>query len=137
MMKKFDEVKVYQACDIEGLALLFDIALFLQKSLIYIFLDKTTFSAILEKTVETKQKTYFSVKKPSPHKSMLFAKFQVFDNKTQPDSTLIQRGKEENLEFEKLSHFMNLLDFQLLSLQVLSRIVVIPFRLSSNSSGLY
>ena len=32
-------------------------------------------------------------------------------------------GKGENLEFEKLSHFLNLLDFQLLSQQVLSRAV--------------
>ena len=30
----------------------------------------------------------------------------------------------ENIEFEKLSHFLNLLDFELLSQQVLSRIVV-------------
>ena len=32
-------------------------------------------------------------------------------------------GKGENLEFQKLSHFLNLLDFQLLSQQVLSRVV--------------
>ena len=32
-------------------------------------------------------------------------------------------GKGENLQFEKLSHFLNLLDFQLLSQQVLSRVV--------------
>ena len=31
--------------------------------------------------------------------------------------------KGEDLEFEKLSHFLNLLDFQLLSQQVLSRAV--------------
>ena len=34
-------------------------------------------------------------------------------------------GKGENLEFEKLSHLLNLLDFQLLSQQVLSRVVVL------------
>ena len=33
------------------------------------------------------------------------------------------RGRGQNLEFEKLSHFLNLLDFQLLSQQVLSWIV--------------
>ena len=32
-------------------------------------------------------------------------------------------GNGENLEFEKLSHVLNLLDFQLLSQQVLSRVV--------------
>ena len=54
---------------------------------------------------------------------MLLAKFKAFDNKTRPDSTLILGSKGENLEFEKLSHFLNLLDFQLLSQQVLSRVV--------------
>ena len=33
-------------------------------------------------------------------------------------------AKEENLEFKKLSHFLNLLDFQLLSQQILPKIVV-------------
>ena len=37
---------------------------------------------------------------------------------------MILGRKGENLEFEKLSHFLNLLDFQLLSQQVLSRVVV-------------
>ena len=32
-------------------------------------------------------------------------------------------GKGENVGFEKLNHFLNLLDFQLLSQQVLSRAV--------------
>ena len=54
---------------------------------------------------------------------MLSAKFKVFDDKTWPDSTLIWAGKGENLEFDNLSHFLNLLDFQFLSQQVLSRIV--------------
>ena len=54
---------------------------------------------------------------------MLLAKFQAFENKTWPDSTLILGGKGKTLEFEKLSHFLNLLDFQLLSQQVLSRVV--------------
>ena len=38
---------------------------------------------------------------------------------------MILGGKRENLEFEKLSHFLNFLDFQLLSQQVLSRVVVV------------
>ena len=36
---------------------------------------------------------------------------------------MILGGYGENLEFEKLSHFLNLMDFQLLSQQVLSRVV--------------
>ena len=54
---------------------------------------------------------------------MLSAKSLGFDNKTRPDSTLILGGKRENLKFEKLSHFLNLLDFQLLSQQVLSLVL--------------
>ena len=54
---------------------------------------------------------------------MLSAKSLGFDNKTRPDSTLILAGKGENLKFEKLSHFLNLLDFQLLSQQVLSLVL--------------
>ena len=80
------------------------------------------------KLLRQNRKSIFSVKKPlsppsSPPKSMLLAKFQVFDNKTWPDLTLILGGKGENLEFEKLNHFLDLLDFQLLSQQVLSRVV--------------
>ena len=37
--------------------------------------------------------------------------------------TLIKEGNGKNLEFEKLSHFLNLLDFQLLSKQVSYRVV--------------
>ena len=51
---------------------------------------------------------------------MLLGKFWAFRNKTWPESTLILGGKVENLEFQKLSPFLNLLDFQLLSQQVLS-----------------
>ena len=54
---------------------------------------------------------------------MLSAKSLGFDNKTRPDSTLILAGKGENLKFEKLGHFLNLLDFQLLSQQVLSLVL--------------
>ena len=67
---------------------------------------------------------FLSEKNPSPPKSILFAKFWVFDNKTWPDSTLIQRDKGENLEFEKLNYLLDLLDFQILSQKVLSRVVV-------------
>ena len=54
---------------------------------------------------------------------MLLAKIKAFDNKTWPDSTLIVQGKVKKLEFEKLSHFLNSLDFKLLSQEVLSRVV--------------
>ena len=56
---------------------------------------------------------------------MLLAKFWVFDNKTWPDSTLIFGVNGYNLEFEKLSHFLDLLDFQVFSQQDLSRAVVL------------
>ena len=43
---------------------------------------------------------------------------------TWPDSTLILgRGKDKNLGFEKRSDFLNLQDFQILSRQVLTRVV--------------
>ena len=48
---------------------------------------------------------------------------KIENRKKWPESTLILGRKGENLEFEKLSHFLNLLDFQLLSQQVLSRVV--------------
>ena len=54
---------------------------------------------------------------------MLVAKVWAFGDKTWPESTLILEGKGENLEFEKLGHSLNLLDFQLLSQQVLSWVV--------------
>ena len=64
---------------------------------------------------------------------MLLTKFQAFGNKTWADSTFIQGSKREILKFEKLSHFFNLLYFQLLSQQVLSRFVpsLVPLRLAS------
>ena len=40
----------------------------------------------------------------------------------------------ENLEFEKLSHFLNLLDFQVLRQQVLSRVVVNFQNINVNNS---
>ena len=43
---------------------------------------------------------------------------------TWPDSTLIlEGGKHQNFEFGKRSDFLNLLDFQNLSQQVLTRVV--------------
>ena len=77
------------------------------------------------KLLRQNRKSIFQRKNLSPPlpKSMLLAKFQVFDNKTWPDLTLILGGQGENLEFEKLNHFLDLLDFQLLSQQVLSRVV--------------
>ena len=43
----------------------------------------------------------------------------------------ISLNKGENLEFEKLGYFFNLLDFQLLSQQVLSRVVAIIWLIHS------
>ena len=54
---------------------------------------------------------------------MFLAKFSAIDNKTWLDSTLILGGNTENLEFEKLNHFLNLLGFQILSQKVLYRVV--------------
>ena len=58
---------------------------------------------------------FFSGKTLSPPlpKSLLFAKFYAFCNKTWADSTPILEHLGENFEFEKLSHFLYLLDFQL------------------------
>ena len=43
---------------------------------------------------------------------------------TLPDSTLIlKRDKHENFDFEKRNDFLNLMDFQILSQQVLTRVV--------------
>ena len=54
---------------------------------------------------------------------MLFAKFQAFDNKTWPHLRFNVVEQGEDLEFEKESHFLKLLDFQSLRQQVLSRVV--------------
>ena len=67
------------------------------------------------------RKKLLQLKGISPPKSMLIAEFLTSDNKTLPHSTLIPGSKQENLE--KLTRFLNLLDFQLLSQKVLSRIV--------------
>ena len=54
---------------------------------------------------------------------IFFAKFWAFRKKTSPDSTLILVGEGENLRIEKRSHFLNLLDLQILSQQVFTRVV--------------
>ena len=68
------------------------------------------------------RKSIVQSKNPSPPKSMLLAKFYDFGNKTWPDSTY-WGGRGKKFEFEKFSHFLNLLDFQLLSEEVLPRVV--------------
>ena len=55
---------------------------------------------------------------------MMFPKGQDLDIKIWPDSTLIYGGSGKNLETGKLSHFLYLLDFQVLSQQVLTRVVI-------------
>ena len=59
----------------------------------------------------------------SQNPQMFFGKFWAFGKKPWPDSTLILMGEGENLQTEKRSHFLNLLDLQLLSQQVLTRVV--------------
>ena len=49
--------------------------------------------------------------------------FGLSEKKTWPDLTSILVGEGENLQIEKWSHFLNLLDFQILSQQVLTRVV--------------
>ena len=60
---------------------------------------------------------------------MLFAKVWAFWNKIWPDSTLILGVK---VEFEERSHFLNVLDFQILSQQILSVLAVCVTNKSSN-----
>ena len=62
------------------------------------------------KMLRQKRKSIFQWKNPSPPQISVVGK--AFDKKTSPNSTLILEGKGKNLEFEKLSHFLNLLDFQ-------------------------
>ena len=67
------------------------------------------------KLLQQNKKSIFQWKNsltPLP-KSMLFAKFYAFCNKTWADSTPILEHLGVNFEFEKLSHFLYLLDFQL------------------------
>ena len=67
---------------------------------------------------------FFREKTPLPQNPQIFfGKFWAFGKKTWPDSTLILVGEGENLQIEKRSHFLNLLDLQLLSQQVLTRVV--------------
>ena len=67
---------------------------------------------------------FFREKTPLPENpQMFFGKFWAFGKKTWPDSRLILVGDGENLQTEKRSHFLNLLDLQILSQQVLTRVV--------------
>ena len=59
-----------------------------------------------------------------PPSQCCWQSFKLFGNKFFPKLTLMLEGKRENFEFQKLSIFLNLLDFRLLSQQVLSRILV-------------
>ena len=52
-------------------------------------------------------------------------------------STLILGVKVENLEFEERCHFVNVLDFQILSQQILSVLAVCVTNKSSNSFKRY
>ena len=54
---------------------------------------------------------------------MLSPKLWTFEHKTWPDFTFDMGGQGGNLEFEKTSHFLKLLDFQLFSQQALSKVV--------------
>ena len=67
---------------------------------------------------------FFCEKTPLPQNpQMFFGKFWAFRKKTWPDLTSILVGEGENLQIEKWSHFLNLLDLQILSQQVLTRVV--------------
>ena len=63
---------------------------------------------------------------------MLLAKLWAFGNKTWSDSTLILGFKVENLKFEEQSHFLNVLDFQVSSQQILMIVAVSVINKSSN-----
>ena len=63
---------------------------------------------------------------------MLPAKLWVFGNKTWSDSILISVFKVENLKFEEQSHFLNILDFQVSSQQILMIFAVSVINKSSN-----
>ena len=75
------------------------------------------------KILRRNRESFFQWKNTFPPKLILFAKFWAFGSNTWPDSILILRGKVNNLEFEKQSHFLNLLDFQILSQKVSSMVV--------------
>ena len=64
------------------------------------------------------------MKKPLPSQINVVSKGLGFWQQNLGRVNIDIGAKEENLEFEKLGHFLNLLDFQLFSQQVLSRVVV-------------
>ena len=88
------------------------------------FFQKISITFNLGQTVETKQKFYFSVKKFISPQINAVCKVLRFWQQNFPRFNVDIGGKGENLEFEKLSHFLNLLNFKLFFQQVLSRIVV-------------
>ena len=65
---------------------------------------------------------YFSVKTPLPQINVVHMVLGFWEQNLARFNIDI-KGKGGNLEFEKLSHFLNLLDFQRLSQQVWSRVV--------------
>ena len=67
-------------------------------------------------------------------KKLLSSQINVVCNKIWPDSTLILGVK---VEFEERSHFLNVLDFQILSQQILSVLAVCVTNKSSNSFKRY
>ena len=67
---------------------------------------------------------FFREKTPLPQNPQIFfGKFWTFGKKTWPDSAVILVGEGENLQIEKRSHFLNLLDLQILPQQVFIRVV--------------
>ena len=61
---------------------------------------------------------FFREKTPLHPNQCCLQSFRFWANKVWSEWTLILVSKRENLQFEKLSHFLNLLDFQLLVQQV-------------------
>ena len=77
-------------------------------------------------------KSLFQWKNSGPLKSMLPAKLWAFGNKTGSDSILIFGVKVENLKLEEQSHFLNVLDFQVSSQQILMIVPVSVINKSNN-----
>ena len=73
---------------------------------------------------------FFREKSPLPPNQCCSQSFRLLATKLGQIQHWYRGGKCENLEFEILSHFLNLLNFQVLSQQVLSRFVVLDYLLS-------
>ena len=80
-------------------------------------------TTILDKTFGTKIENLFLSEKNLLVQINVFRKVICFWQQNVPIFNIIIKNKEKNLGFERLSHFLNLLNFQLLSQQDLSRIV--------------